>query len=318
MKLSKEQLQDLTRFDGGQFSVSNLEQAYSFCTNITKSHYENFPVASILLPSKQRKFIYPIYAFARIADDIADEIYDLDPQEKINLLDSFEKLISSNVFAQKLENKTPSNQVLSNNLNPIFLALHDVINQNKIPLDCFHRLILAFKSDSDFHQAESWKETYEYCNNSANPVGEIILHLFDEADSEKIILSNHICTGLQLINFWQDLSKDLINKRYYIPKYLLKKYDIERENLLNCSKSHKLELVLEEILQETENQIKSGEKLYKILKNYRLKFEIKITIFAAYKMINLLKLFKSRLVNERPKLSKIDFVMIVFKSIFQN
>ena len=186
-----------------------LQKCYDICKNIAKMHYENFPVGSLFIPKNLRKHFYAIYSFARIADDISDENYFIDKNEKLFYLEHFK------------------NSLIDNNyLNPIIKALNNTIQEKNLPYEPFIKLIDAFKYDVDFKPFKNWDEILKYCDNSANPIGELILRLFNNYDNEIKAYSDAICSGLQLINFWQDLSVDILKGRNYIPIDLLDKYGI--------------------------------------------------------------------------------------------
>ncbi|MCB1215722.1 MAG: squalene/phytoene synthase family protein, partial [Deltaproteobacteria bacterium] len=158
----------------------SLEQAFAYCIRLTKSHYENFPVASILLPKTSRPFVSAIYAFARRADDIADE--DFPEHERIPALEAWESLLEKSL-------KTRIS-------HPVFLALRETIKQYQIPEQLFIDLITAFKMDVTKKRHQDFEELLFYCRHSANPVGRIILYLFGYKDPKLMELSDKICTAL--------------------------------------------------------------------------------------------------------------------------
>jgi hydroxysqualene synthase len=181
-----------------------LEDAYAFCKALTLSHYENFPVGSVMLPKKVRLHVYAIYAFARVADDYADEAIYLTPQNRLALLDEWQTLLSD-CYQGKAK-------------HPIFIALADTVDKIQLPIELFEGLLTAFKRDVTVNRYQTLDEVVEeYCRYSANPVGRLILHLFDYRDDDLFRLSDHICTALQLTNFWQDVAVDLKKDRIYIP-----------------------------------------------------------------------------------------------------
>lgn len=297
--LKKEYFDNLILEDGGKYSGLNLEQSYRLCAEVTKSHYENFPVASLLVPKDKRKYVQVIYTFARLADDIADES-DFSPEEKIKLLN--EIIIS-------LNNKTPK--------NPLFIALQDTLSKTKIPKDPLIKLISAFKMDSEFKQSKNWDELLFYCENSANPVGELLLRIFDEYNEENAQYSDAICTGLQLVNFWQDFSRDLKINREFIPKEILNKYKINIHNI-NENDSSVIATMLEEIYEFTDQMFQNGKKLIGNLKSQRLKFEIKLTLEGGMAILKKVRKQKNLIFVNRPSLKKYELAGLFFKSFFKN
>lgn len=182
--------------------MTSTTQAYAHCRRIAKEHYENFPVASFLVPKHMRDHLYAIYAFARKADDIADE-GTLDSASRRDLLEQLRSSL-----------REPSID------DPIQVALNHTIRTCRLPISLFDRLLDAFVADSSFTPPTSWEDLLDYCSNSANPVGELFLRL-DHAGRDPselaINTSNCICTALQITNFLQDISIDLKRQRNYLP-----------------------------------------------------------------------------------------------------
>ena len=303
MITNKNILIDLTLPDGGTQAIGDLDSAYDYCRIITTSHYENFPVASVLIPKKFRKYIYAVYAFSRIADDIADEL-EGDNSQRIKALDTYLSLLTYDFSKSK-------------KINPIFLALQDTMSARNISAEPFNRLITAFKSDINFIQPETWDDVKIYCNNSANPVGEIILRIFGNNNDQTILYSDNICTGLQLANFWQDLSIDLRKERYYLPKFLLEKHKLDKENLFDVQNSANLVDCLDDIYKYTSDYFEKGSNLVPLLNDFRLRLEILLTLEGGKKILNKTKKLGYSIINIRPKITKTDIISLVFTSLFR-
>lgn len=287
-------LNELTKSNGGKYKVNNLQEAFQFCQELTNSHYENFPVASLLIPKNKRKYIFVVYSFARIADDIADEI----PNKK-------EK--------QELLTQYKSNLSKKNLKNPIFLALEHTISKLNLSTDNFYKLLEAFDLDINFKRAKTWEETLYYCSKSANPVGRVILEIFNIRNPELLNYSDSICTALQLTNFWQDISIDKIKNRTYIPESLFSSY--KTLNIYELDSQQQNE-ILNQIINYTEDLFREGKKLIPHLKPYRLKLEIAITLNAGMQTLNKIKQLNNNILEIRPKLYKLDYISIIIKSIF--
>lgn len=307
MQFSTEEYIDLTKLEPTSFKTDNIEESYRFCEKIATTHYENFPVASILIPKQERNYFYAIYAFARIADDISDEIKTLYAERKIELL---------NNFVSNLEQVCKGLKTT----NPIFAALSETISKKRIDTNLFKKLIFAFVWDIEREngkaefQANSYEDLLNYCDNSANPIGELVLTLFGENTKSNIELSNKICTGLQLINFWQDLSIDLRNKRLFIPKQILNEYNVEistTEDMFQLTdEDNNQNQMLNELYNYTEAMLLEGTQLVRSLKSYRLKLEIAFIVESGFLMIK--KIRKTRNIFEiRPKLVKFDLISIL-------
>ncbi|MCX6155835.1 MAG: squalene synthase HpnC [Candidatus Kapabacteria bacterium] len=298
MKFTFEELLALTSKDGCQFRVVKETDAFNFCKSIALGHYENFPVASLLLPRQRRKYIYSVYAFARIADDIADEFDNIDKTLRLNALDRFLNLIREEGAG-----------------NPIIMAVKATMREYNIDASVFGRLISAFKSDINFQQPETLFDIYNYCNSSANPVGELILRIFAINDEESIKLSDKICTALQLANFWQDLSIDISRKRFYIPVELLKKYEIQKNSLESYDKSHNFIKLLDYLLLSTEELFKVGTQLVRKLKPFRLRLEIAATLEGGLAILNKISELGTGILSQRPALRKRDYIKIILKAL---
>ncbi|HPD34461.1 MAG TPA: squalene/phytoene synthase family protein [Candidatus Kapabacteria bacterium] len=305
-------------------SDTSLDNAYKICQRISQKHYENFPVASFIIPKKIRKYFFSIYAFARYADDIADEKSNLDGAERISILDNLGYLIE-NINDGQIEQY------------PILFALRDTINEMQLPAEPFLKLLKAFKMDVNFNQPETLQDLIYYCEHSANPVGELILRLFNEYTQETAYYSDKITTALQLINFWQDLSIDLQNSRCYIPKEIINKYinevehneygTLDEENQKQDAFATQINqkqdaygtlpigILIDNLLQDTEAMLSEGNNLVNLLKNKRLQFEIRLIVKSAERMLAKEKMMNYILLFTRPRLRWRDYFVIFIKSI---
>ena len=184
-----------------------LADAYRHCERIATSHYENFTVGSWLLPRRQRRHLAALYAFARTADDLADE-GGTSRAERLAALDACESALER-CFA-------------GIGSDPIFVALAHSVRECDLPIEPFRRLLQAFRADVRWNGFETVDELLAYCACSANPVGHLVLHLFGYRDAERQALADRICTGLQLANLWQDLGRDVARGRLYLPRTVLR------------------------------------------------------------------------------------------------
>jgi squalene synthase HpnC len=175
-------------------------------------HYENFPVASVLLPARLRPAVEAIYAFARSADDIADE-GDASPEARLTALGRYESELNAGADERAA-------------CSPMFLALHDVRQRFSLPIEPFRDLLSAFKQDVVTTRYETFAELTDYCGRSANPVGTLMLHLYGAANEENLRDSDAICSALQLINFWQDVAIDRKKGRVYLPREDLDRFGV--------------------------------------------------------------------------------------------
>jgi phytoene/squalene synthetase len=166
--------------------------------------------------------------------------------------------------------------------------------------------------DVKFEQPNNFNDLYTYCHYSANPIGEMLLKLFDEATDENTKLSNDICTALQLVNFWQDISRDKQHNRYYIPNELLNRFGLNYGNLLE--NQVRLQVLLDQLYQETEKLFENGKKLCYLVKNKRLKLELSLIISSGIRILEKCKNLKTEIVETRPSLDKSDFLPIFYKA----
>ncbi|MFZ4591690.1 MAG: squalene synthase HpnC [Ignavibacteria bacterium] len=288
--------------------ISFTEAAYYYCENLTKSNYENFPVASYFVPKNKRKYIFSIYAFARTADNIADSIY-LKPADKMEKLEFMEDL---------LLNFGDYDDTLDMHFRNIFVALHDTINLLNLRNDDLLNLLKAFKQDAVKNRYDKYEDILNYSDNSANPVGRLVLRVFDydyEKDKNLYKFSDYICSALQLTNFWQDISVDLKMNRVYIPIEIMDKYGYSLDDLYLKVENDKFRKVMKDLVDRTEQMFLNGRELTDHLKG-RLRMEIKATVQGGMKILDLIKDSNYKVLSSRVKLSKIDKIKIMTTSVF--
>jgi squalene synthase HpnC len=179
----------------------SLRASRRYCRRLARRHYENFTVASLLLPRRLQQHFYNIYAYCRWADDLADETGD--PRRSLLLLDWWERQLDA------CYQGSPS--------HPVFVALAETVQRFGIPPDPFADLLVAFRQDQRVVRYETFDQLLEYCRYSANPVGRLVLYLGRCHDAERCRLADSVCTGLQLANFWQDVAGDWDRGRIYLP-----------------------------------------------------------------------------------------------------
>jgi squalene synthase HpnC len=197
----------------------SVEEAFRFCERLARSHYENFPVGSILVRKNLRKHFYSIYAFARIADDFADEGYS-EPYTEA------ERLAWLDEWGRKLVGAYEGRAT-----HPVFLALTHTAGLFSLPISLFEDLLSAFRQDVTVRRYNSYHDLLDYCRRSANPIGRLILLLFGHRDAEMHSRSDDICTALQLANHWQDVKIDLDKDRVYLPVDDMLRFGITAETL---------------------------------------------------------------------------------------
>ena len=292
-----------------------IKNSFNYCSNITKNHYENFPVASKLLPKKLRSPIIAIYTYARYADDIVDSNI-LNQKQKSKLINELERIIENIDKVSYLELK----KLTDKNLSLSFLShLKDSINKHNISINLLLHLLIAFKQDIIKNKYSDFQELLYYCKYSANPIGRLLLNLNNVTDKKSLIASDNICSALQIINFMQDIKSDYIErKRCYIPVDIIEKYNLNLSDIISNQSSLNWIKAREEILEQAYKLIiKNKQNLLKNLSG-RFKLEIKAIIEAALYLINKFKNnnFTQDNIFQRPYLSKLDFIKIFIRALF--
>jgi phytoene synthase len=236
-----------------------LDEAFAHCAARVRAHYENFPVG-LFVPKDKRRYVHALYAFARAADDFADEpIYEGMRAEK---LDQWEARLHA-AYAGQAE-------------DPIFLALGETVRRLEIPKPLLLDLLSAFRQDTVKSRYESWEELLDYCRRSADPVGRLVLLVFGYRDPELPPLSDAICTGLQLANHWQDLAVDLKKDRVYVPRDLMARFGVAEWDLNAGRVSDGIRALLKELIGRTRELFARGRPLCDRV-GRDLRFEMRLT-----------------------------------------
>jgi len=279
---------------------ARLGDAYRYCQKLAQSHYENFPVASILLPKKCRQAISVIYAFARTADDFADE-GELLQQQRLNQLEAYSsalKIINTDSYDGD---------------NPIFIALSDVIQQHQLPIQLFEDLLSAFKQDVVKNRYADFDQVLDYCTRSANPVGRLLLYLNGDPSDIELQQSDAVCTALQLINFYQDIVQDYTEQdRIYIPQDELSAAGLNESDLVQ-ENSLQIAPLIRSLYQRTQLIMDQGYQLGAGLKG-RLGWEVRAMTLGGITTLNKLMLQQNDSLLSRPRLSKITFAKTLLLS----
>ncbi|MDT8310219.1 MAG: squalene synthase HpnC [Methylophaga sp.] len=278
-------------------SSARINQAYAWCQALAKSHYENFPVASILVPRRLRRAIAAIYAFARSADDFADE-GDAPQVERLTKLNQYSQLL----------HQIDAGQYSGN--DPIFIALQHAIKQFSLPVQLFEDLLIAFRQDVVKSRYTNFAEVLDYCHYSANPVGRILLYLDGNPSELQLIQSDAICSALQLINFCQDIAQDYIEQdRIYIPQDELVAAGLEEIDLLHPV-TDKIAPLIRSLYQRSQDLMIQGYQLGISVQGC-LGWEIKAMTLGGMTTLKLLKQQKDRDLLTRPRLDKVQLLKII-------
>ena len=275
---------------------TKLISAHRYCQHLAKSHYENFPVASIILPKHIQQSVFVIYAFARTADDIADE-GSATNADRMQALLEYEKQLNN--IEQGADLSQP----------PLFIALSDVVYSQQLPIQLFHDLLTAFKQDISQGRYQSDDDILDYCRRSANPIGRLLLHLGGEKSMQQLQQSDALCTALQLINFYQDVKQDLYeNNRLYLSLKSLALVGITEHNL-DITNTSKIAPLLRERYLFTNSLLMSAINLGAEI-NGRMGWEIRTITLAGLLTLKKLSLQNNNNLTSRPRLTKYNILMV--------
>lgn len=272
--------------------------AYRFCQELANSHYENFPVASRLLPARLRKHVAALYGFARIADDFSDEP-EYEGVRRERLLDWRRQLRS-----------------LDRPEHPVFLALSRTISELELPVEPFEDLLSAFLQDTEKRRYADFAELLEYCRRSADPVGRIVLMIHGYRDAERFAMSDAICTALQLANFWQDVSVDLRKDRIYIPEEDFKAFGYSEADLRMGVVNDKFIGLMKQQIARTSALFEKGRGLPAALP-FPLSFEIRLTWLGGREVLRKVRKQGYDTLTRRPALTRWDWIPLLVRSLLR-
>jgi squalene synthase HpnC len=261
-------------------------------------HYENFHVVSFLLPKKLHQDFYNVYSFCRWADDLGDEMGD--SNESLQLLGWWRSELQAMYRGQAS--------------HPVFVALKDTVERHAIPAEPFDRLIRAFEQDQTVTRYADFDELFAYCVNSANPVGHLVLYLCGYRDAERQALSDFTCTGLQLANFWQDISVDLEKNRLYLPLNLLDKHGYTVDKLFEGKEDGHFRAVMSEAVAVAEDLFRKGLPLIKSL-DRRLALDIDLFSRGGMKILEKIKNQNYTVLRRRPHISKAERAVLLIQCL---
>ena len=272
-----------------------MNDAYAACLKIAREHYENFPVASFLVPSNLRPHVAAVYAFARSADDIADEP-GRSRDERLVLLDEWSAAL-----------RQPPRTA-------VFEALADTRQRFDLPVELFDDLLSAFRQDVCTSRYESWEELFDYCRRSANPVGRLVLRLAGIRDDEADRWSDAVCTALQLTNFWQDLAIDWRRGRLYVPREVWSATGADPSDLGRGEMTSAWRLALQECGGVTRRLFERGRPVCDVLRG-RLRYELRATWLGGTRVLDKLERGRFDTLRHRPRLSAGDALVIALRAL---
>src|SRR3989338_6286568 len=291
----------LKAYEAEVLDPSDIAAAYAFCANLVASHYENFPVASRLLRPSLRKHVAALYAFARIADDFADEP-EHEGHRRERLLDWRKQL-----------NEAACGPVAAATRHPVLVAIGQTLRELDLPIGPFDDLLSAFLQDVEKKRYATFNEVLDYCRRSANPVGRVVLMIHGYRDPELLRQSDAVCTALQLANFWQDISVDLKQDRIYIPEEDFKSSGYSEADLRMGVVNEKFLHLMKFQISRTRALFEEGRGLAGRL-SWPLSWEIRLSWYGGREILRKIRKMGFDTLSARPVLGKGDWVVLLVRS----
>ncbi|PYR46248.1 MAG: squalene synthase HpnC [Acidobacteria bacterium] len=284
-----------------------LAEAYAACASLARSHYENFPVASRLLPPAMRPHVSAVYAFARVADDIADEGVVPASTRQTRLADW------QTCLHQAAGGTLPEVRPSSGN-QLIVVALGHTIRSLDLPLALFDDLISAFGQDTTTTRYASWSEVLDYCRRSANPVGRLVLRIAGYQSEALDRSSDALCTALQLTNFWQDFGRDWRAGRLYVPRELSDACGAEEADLQESHLTPSWARAIQTCVAATRERFDQGRAICDGVAG-RLRLELRLTWLGGHHVLDRVERARFELLHNRPTLRPSDFFVLGWRTL---
>ncbi len=221
-----------------------LAEAKAWCHQLATTHYENFHVATWFLPARVRPHFESVYAYCRVSDDLGDEV--ATPEIGMRLLRTWGQMLDQCYATPEMSR------------HPVFVALQETIVACDLPIELFADLLCAFRQDQVKTHYETWEEAVDYSRDSANPVGRLVLLVCGYRDPERAVLSDRICTGLQLANFWQDVVEDAERGRRYIPTEYMERFGVEEGQIEGRVFTPAFGAMMEALVERTRLMLREG------------------------------------------------------------
>ena len=279
----------------------SLDDALAYTRWLSTHHYENFHIVSALLPKRLHQDFYNVYAFCRWADDLGDEIGST--SESLRLLDWWRGELRASYDGGAVT-------------HPVFIALRETAARHDLPIEPFDNLITAFIHDQTVTRYRDWDAVDAYCVNSANPVGRLVLMLCGYRDAERFRLSDATCTALQLANFWQDVTVDLLKDRVYLPLHLFERhgYSVEELFALRCTPAFRA--VMKDAVDRAQGLFDAGLPLVRTL-NRRLSLDIDLFNRGGMRVLEKIRAQGYNVLGSRPAISKAERVTLLLGSLWR-
>jgi phytoene synthase len=275
-----------------------LDQAYRYCESMVRSHYENFPVASWFLPRENRRHLFALYAYARTADDFADEARF--QGRRLELLDDWEHRLDRSLSGAAD--------------HPVFVALAHTVASCKLSDEPLRHLLEAYRLDVKRPRHRDWDALLYYCSRSANPVGRLVLGVFGHHGPDLLPMSDAICTGLQLANFWQDVAVDLEKDRIYLPADARRRHGVTEPSLRAAEVGPPFRALLEEMVGRTREFFARGRELPSQVRG-ALSFHLNLVLLGGTSILDRIEAAGYDVFRHRPSLSKMDRLSLAARAL---
>lgn len=264
-------------------------------------HYENFPVASVLLPQRLQRPVELIYSFARQADDFADE-GDLPPEQRLRKLAEFSSEMD------RIERREAPRL-------PLFAELAPVIKAHRLPVGLFRDLLSAFSQDVTKSRYADFSQVMDYCRRSANPVGRLLLHLYQATEARNLACSDAICSSLQLINFLQDVEIDFHNNRIYLPQDEMAQFRVTEAQIAERDNGTEWQALMMFQIERARSMLLAGAPLATRLPG-RVGLELRMIVMGGSRILDKLRASRGDVFRHRPVLQAHDWITMLFRSLF--
>jgi len=273
-------------------------EASAYTRWLAGRHYENFHVVSFLLPRRLHQDFYNVYAYCRWADDLGDEMGD--PARSLELLAWWRAELDAMYQGRAT--------------HPVFVALMETVRKHAIPRQPFADLIQAFVQDQTVSRYRDWEELFGYCRYSANPVGRLVLHLCGYSDRERQRLSDATCTALQLANFWQDVTVDLLKDRVYLPLATIERHGYTVEELRARRFTPAFREVMREAVEKARELFLEGLPLSRMV-DRRLALDLDLFSRGGMRVLEKIARRDYDVLAARPAISKAERVRLLLGSL---
>ncbi len=281
------ELEAWSQASGGRNPTVSLADSRAYCAYVTKSHYENFTVASLVLPRRLVPHFQAVYAYCRWSDDLADET----PcgQAALELITWWRGELLS------CYKGTPT--------HPVMVALRETIRRFDIPPQPFLDLLVAFAQDQHVNRYDTFDQLLGYCRNSANPVGRLVLYLFECFDETRAALSDEVCTGLQLANFWQDVTRDYSIGRIYLPAETRARFGVSETDIATSHFTSEFRNLMQFEVERARGFFDRGAKLLPMLPR-AARIDVDLFIRGGRAILHAIEAIDYNVLRQRPEVSK--------------